>query len=134
MTTDRVARERAAAMDLMREIGQGKVEVLPRFRVRSLDDVAALYTPGVGYLVQEVLARPEALGELTGRDMSDIAWYFALGCFKLGCILEGTYARAVAGQAPMETGERLIVKTFVNDPSPSLPTVTRRNSVSSSLP
>ena len=64
----RVARERAAALGLMREIGAGKVEVLPRFRVRSLDDVAALYTPGVGYLVQEVLARPEALGELTGRD------------------------------------------------------------------
>lgn len=64
----RVARERAAALGLMREIGAGKVEVLPRFRVHSLDDVAALYTPGVGYLVQEVLARPEALGELTGRD------------------------------------------------------------------
>jgi malate dehydrogenase (oxaloacetate-decarboxylating) len=64
----RIARERAAALGLMREIGAGKVEVLPRFRVRSLDDVAALYTPGVGYLVQEVLARPEALGELTGRD------------------------------------------------------------------
>lgn len=67
-TEERVARERAAAMDLMRRIGAGKVEVLPRFRVHSLDDVAALYTPGVGYLVQEVLARPEALGELTGRD------------------------------------------------------------------
>lgn len=64
----RATRERAAALDLMREIGAGKVEVLPRFRVRSLDDIAALYTPGVGYLVQEVLARPEALGELTGRD------------------------------------------------------------------
>lgn len=65
---DRAARDRAAAFALMRKIGAGKIEVLPRFRVHSLDDVAALYTPGVGYLVQEVLARPEALGELTGRD------------------------------------------------------------------
>lgn len=65
---ERVARERQAALALMRDIGAGKIEVLPRFQVRSLEDVAALYTPGVGYLVQEVLARPDALGELTGRD------------------------------------------------------------------
>lgn len=65
---ERAARDRAAAFALMRRIGAGKIEVLPRFRVHSLDDVAALYTPGVGYLVEEILARPEALGELTGRD------------------------------------------------------------------
>jgi len=65
---ERTAREKAAAFAMMRSMGAGKIEVLPRFRVTSLDDIAALYTPGVGYLVQEVLARPEALGELTGRD------------------------------------------------------------------
>jgi aminoglycoside phosphotransferase (APT) family kinase protein len=46
-------------------------------------------------------------GELSGRDMSTLPWFFALACFKLGCILEGTYARSRAGQAPAATGERL---------------------------
>ena len=52
----------------MRRIGAGKLEVLPRFTVSGLEEIAALYTPGVGYLVNEIVARPEALGELTGRD------------------------------------------------------------------
>jgi aminoglycoside phosphotransferase (APT) family kinase protein len=46
-------------------------------------------------------------GELTGRGMDEVHWFFVLACYKLGCILEGTYARAKAGQAPMETGVRL---------------------------
>lgn len=44
---------------------------------------------------------------LTGRDLASLPWFFALACYKFGCILEGTYARALAGQAPMETGLRL---------------------------
>jgi aminoglycoside phosphotransferase (APT) family kinase protein len=46
-------------------------------------------------------------GEVTGRDLSDMPWFFGLACYKLACILEGTYARAKAGQAQMEIGERL---------------------------
>jgi malate dehydrogenase (oxaloacetate-decarboxylating) len=65
---DRSTRERAAAFGLMRRIGAGKLEVLPRFTVSNLDEIAALYTPGVGYLVNEIVARPEAISELTGRD------------------------------------------------------------------
>ena len=56
---------------------------------------------------------PEA-GELvehyahqSGRDVSEIAWYKVLACYKLGIINEGTYARACAGQASMETGKYL---------------------------
>lgn len=45
--------------------------------------------------------------ERTTRDMSAIDWYVVLACFKLGLILEGTYARAHAGKAPMATGEAL---------------------------
>lgn len=68
--TTKVERERAAALDIVRNvyIGQGKIEVLPKFRVRSMEDIAALYTPGVGYLVKEILERESALGELTWRD------------------------------------------------------------------
>jgi aminoglycoside phosphotransferase (APT) family kinase protein len=56
------------------------------------------------------MSRPELIrlyGELTGRDMSAIAWYFTLACYKLGCILEGSYARALAGQADMSKGAYL---------------------------
>lgn len=43
-------------------------------------------------------------GQLSGRDMTDMPWYFVLACFKLACLLEGTYARACGGKAPMAMG------------------------------
>ncbi|MCD2113166.1 MULTISPECIES: phosphotransferase family protein [Rhodococcus] len=43
----------------------------------------------------------------TERDLSAIDWYTALAGFKLGIILEGTYARACSGQASTEVGDRL---------------------------
>ena len=43
-------------------------------------------------------------GELTGRDMSSVPWFFALGCYKLACLLEGTYAASKAGKVPAEVG------------------------------
>ncbi|MDO9598995.1 MAG: phosphotransferase family protein [Azoarcus sp.] len=46
-------------------------------------------------------------GELTGRDMTAMPWYFVLACFKLACLLEGTYARACAGKASTEMGTLL---------------------------
>jgi aminoglycoside phosphotransferase (APT) family kinase protein len=46
-------------------------------------------------------------GELTGRDMSEMPWFFVLACYKLACILEGTNARAKAGQTTTEMGEKL---------------------------
>jgi aminoglycoside phosphotransferase (APT) family kinase protein len=41
------------------------------------------------------------------RDLGSIRWYAVLGCYKLGILQEGTYARAFAGKAPMTQGERL---------------------------
>jgi aminoglycoside phosphotransferase (APT) family kinase protein len=46
------------------------------------------------------------------RDLAAIGWYVVLACFKLGIILEGTYARALAGKAPMEIGEQLHTTTL----------------------
>jgi aminoglycoside phosphotransferase (APT) family kinase protein len=46
-------------------------------------------------------------GELSAREVSALPWYVVLACFKLGILLEGTYARACAGKAPMAMGERL---------------------------
>lgn len=68
----KASQEREAAFRVLQRayIGAGKIEMLPKVFPNDLMDVAALYTPGVGYLVREILERDEALGELTGRDNS----------------------------------------------------------------
>ena len=48
----------------------------------------------------------------TGRDVSSADWYEVLACYKLGAILEGTYARACAGRAPKATGDFLHASTL----------------------
>jgi aminoglycoside phosphotransferase (APT) family kinase protein len=45
--------------------------------------------------------------ETSGRDVSAINWYAVLACYKRAVIIEGTYARALAGLADMETGRLL---------------------------
>ena len=57
----------------------------------------------------EVVAR---YAERSERDLTGVQWYVVLACFKLGIVLEGTYARSCAGQAPRETGERLRALTL----------------------
>jgi aminoglycoside phosphotransferase (APT) family kinase protein len=51
-------------------------------------------------------------GERSSRDLTHLRWYTVLACFKLGIVLEGTYARAHAGLAPMQTGEQLHTTTL----------------------
>jgi aminoglycoside phosphotransferase (APT) family kinase protein len=46
-------------------------------------------------------------GARTNRDMSAMQWYSVLACYKFGIIVEGTHARACAGRAPRDTGDRL---------------------------
>jgi aminoglycoside phosphotransferase (APT) family kinase protein len=53
---------------------------------------------------EELVAR---YGEQSGRDVSAIGWYHVFACYKLGLLLEGSFARACAGKAPMAIGERL---------------------------
>lgn len=43
----------------------------------------------------------------TDRDLVDLTWFRVLACYRLGLILEGTHARACAGLAPKEVGDRL---------------------------
>lgn len=38
------------------------------------------------------------------RSLDNLNWYIVLAAFKLGILLEGSYARACAGRSPMETG------------------------------
>jgi aminoglycoside phosphotransferase (APT) family kinase protein len=46
-------------------------------------------------------------GERTGRRLDELPWYFALACYKLACLLEGTYARSRNGQMPAHIGEQI---------------------------
>lgn len=41
------------------------------------------------------------------RDLTRLDWYVVLAGFKLGIVLEGTHARACAGKADPDTGQRL---------------------------
>ncbi len=41
------------------------------------------------------------------RDCSEVAFYVVLACYKLGIVLEGTYARSCAGKASPKTGANL---------------------------
>ncbi|MHC1563368.1 phosphotransferase family protein [Actinomycetospora sp. C-140] len=52
----------------------------------------------------ELVAR---YAERTGTDPAAVPWYAVMACFKLGVLLEGTYVRACAGQAPVDVGERM---------------------------
>lgn len=67
-------------------------------------------TPWEGFATPDELVAHYA--ETSGRDLSALDWYVVLACFKLGIILEGTHARACAGKAPKDIGERLHAHTI----------------------
>ncbi len=69
--------------------------------------VVAMQAPGLPE-VDEVIAQ---YAKGTTRDLSSVLWYRVLACYRLGLILEGTHARAFAGLAPKETGDRLHAST-----------------------
>jgi aminoglycoside phosphotransferase (APT) family kinase protein len=66
---------------------------------------ALVIEPWHGFPTAPELVERYARG--SDRDLSNIDWYTVLACFKLGIILEGTYARACAGLAAKETGDNL---------------------------
>ncbi len=49
----------------------------------------------------------EAYYAAGGRRTAHLDWYLALACLKLGVVIEGTWARHLAGRASREAGERL---------------------------
>ena len=57
----------------------------------------------------EVIARYR---EGSGRDLANVTWYEVLACFKQGIVLEGSHARAFAGLATQEIGDRLHATTM----------------------
>ena len=48
--------------------GHGKIEILPKVVVNGLRDMAVSHTPGVGKVVQHILAHPDMLHEQTAKD------------------------------------------------------------------
>lgn len=58
-----------AAISAVRDVasGHGKLEVVPKVHVTSLRDIATLYTPGVGVLVQRIVANAEEVETLSNR-------------------------------------------------------------------
>ena len=49
----------------------------------------------------------EHYARVSGRDVSHLSWFTVLACFRLAILLEGSRARAMAGDMPQETGRRL---------------------------
>jgi hypothetical protein len=45
--------------------------------------------------------------DVSGGRVDRIEWYTVLACYKLGILLEGTFARSCAGKAPKGAGARL---------------------------
>ena len=69
------------------------------------DGKRPLVVPWENFMPRAELAR--LYGEIAGRSLDELPWYFALACFKLACLLEGTYARSRAGPAPAHFGEQI---------------------------
>jgi len=66
--------------------------------------------PWNGFPSEQELA--SAYRRRSGEAIPDLAWYTIFGCFKLAILMEGTWARACAGQASREMGQRLHLSTI----------------------
>ena len=61
--------------------------------------------PWIGFPGPDELVARYAEG--SSRNLSAARWYTVLACYKLGILLEGTYARACAGKAEADLGRRM---------------------------
>ena len=71
------------------------------------EPMAPIFTvrPWLGFPAPDELLERYRAG--SSRDLTAIEWYRTLACYKLGIILEGTHARACAGQADPALGARM---------------------------
>lgn len=78
---------------------------------RAGNEVGAIgVEPWEGFpTVDELVERYRGQSE---RDLAALDWYVVLACYKLGIILEGTYARSFAGKADRGVGELLHATTL----------------------
>ncbi len=74
------------------------------------DEGAVSVKPWIGFpTAAELVAHYAAR---SSRDAGAIGWYAVFGCYKLGILLEGTHARACAGKAPRDVGDRLHARSL----------------------
>jgi aminoglycoside phosphotransferase (APT) family kinase protein len=66
--------------------------------------VAAVVTAGPGFFTRAQIA--ERYAAVTGRDLSQLGYYMAFGCFKLAVVLEGIHARFLQRKTVGEGFER----------------------------
>jgi aminoglycoside phosphotransferase (APT) family kinase protein len=71
---------------------------------RSDDPTSMKIEPWEGFPAPNELL--EYYRDGSNRDLSAIPWYVVLACYKLGILLEGTNARACAGKAVKDLGDR----------------------------
>lgn len=68
MSSADTIRERAISFARDVYAGRGKIEILPKVLVSNMDDLAAAYTPGVGYVVRHLLDHPEDISLQSTKD------------------------------------------------------------------
>ncbi|MEM7727865.1 MAG: phosphotransferase family protein [Pseudomonadota bacterium] len=78
--------------------------------VLGRDTVGLDIAPWDGFPDIDTLVRHYA--DCTTRPLDSAPWFGVLACFKLGILLEGTYARSLAGKAPKAVGEKLHAATL----------------------
>lgn len=67
------------------------------------DGKSPMVKPWDGFLTRRELV--EQYCQLSGRDAAQVPWFFALACYKLACLLEGTFAASKAGKVPAKVGD-----------------------------
>jgi len=101
--------ELAAVVDWeLATIGDPLVDLgwlLATWPARGDEESTVRVQPWIGFPSADELIGHYA--SFTGRDLANIGWYEVLACYKLGILLEGTHARASAGQASGDVGDRL---------------------------
>src|SRR5439155_19759204 len=96
--------ELATVGDPLLDLGQLLVTWPDRAGRSDLGVVASL-SPADGLASEaEVVA---AYCDVSRRDLSGLPWYKVLAAFRLAALIEGTWARACAGQADKATGRLL---------------------------
>lgn len=73
-------------------------------------DPAETRRTGLVIVLDGLPSRDEIIARYTAgsdRDLTAVDWYQVLACYRLAILLEGTYARACAGRAPRDIGDRL---------------------------
>ncbi|MEH6757440.1 MAG: phosphotransferase family protein [Parasphingorhabdus sp.] len=76
----------------------------------DVDQARLPVTPWDGFPEADELV--EYYAAHSSRDMNGLLWYKVLACYKLGILLEGTYARAAAGKADPGVGRMLHDQTI----------------------